>query len=130
MLRSDGGAADGGPEAPEQSQGRHATNVYYWDLSRLDELSARQKITCPACGERLSAADGEALIQHLLQHDQSPERRRELERALSLYRNWETLPEETRNYYRAQIVRSVRSDPAEFEQLQREGVVTKIAGKG
>lgn len=110
---------------PKNSHGERETKLYLWDLERLDELAAREEITCH-CGERLSAANIEAALGHLIAHARSPEQKRGFERALDLYRNWDLLPDAARSYHRAQIVCTSRSDPAEFERLQREGAVVEL----
>jgi hypothetical protein len=101
----------------------NVTPVFRWDLERLDQWSAQQGRDCPRCGARLDPAQHEAVVRHLMGHERSPERRAELERALALFRQWDTLPAAVQAAHLAPVIHGLRADPRTFARLRREGVV-------
>ena len=114
----------------EDERAKPAAGVFLLDQALLEHWATRQWLTCRVCGERFSAGNLEAVIQHPLRHDDSPDTRSSIQRALADLRNLKRLPEAVKQEHMAWVIRRLASDPAAFKRLQREGVIVRLAGRG
>ena len=119
-----------GPRGPKQKRPVTVPTVFYWDLAVLDDWVTRQPAACPRCKKSLDPTKPEDMIDHLLVHEHPPDLQIELEWARVMFHNWESLPAEFKKQLRIQQVHRLRANSAKFTELQRQGVVARIAGRG
>ena len=104
--------------------------VFVCQIEQLDAYFAGKPIPCPTCGERLNDTDPDAIFGHLLLHEPSSDRRADVTRAIANLRGWEHWLAAVRAHLRASMVERMSHDPELFAQLQRDGIIVKVSGKG